>query len=607
VVELSAKPRLSKILNGKPMRSLFLASAATTLGAAISVPNANAVDLPAGTTTTARLTLTKNVDTFFERAGDEDWFKVSLSARTRYKFGIGGGDIAAPSLKLFKADGRSVVASTTAKYELEYRAAQSGTYFLSAKAFPGDIGQYRAELFVDNEAPNSTSTARMSVGTSFRSSARGPSNYDCGADQDWIGVNLTASKTYSARLDYATDGHELTLRNATGGPVPALRQFGFYSVNGDQYVQYTCFFPASSALYYVDVNVYDACGDEYTLTLSEGCPIGTEFADTINGTPGADEILALEGDDRINTFEGNDVVWGGPGNDFIDGGPGSDQARWLNDGGPQGVIVDLLGIFTLGVPGRGEALRYVETGSGTITEIDTLIDIEDVLGTGGADNISGSNNADILRGAFGNDTMDGRGGNDLMNGGSGDDAMFGGDGLDIADYENRNVPITVNLNLSPAEGRLVEDSVPERDTLFQIEGVQGSSKADVFFGDISANLFRGLGGKDRLTGGGAADTFDYNAPADSSVGANRDVITDFVPGQDKIDVETIDANTGVAGNQTFAFLVAKGANFTGAAQLRWRQEGAVTLVEGNVNANLAADFQIELSGLKSMTAANFVR
>ncbi|MDX6652531.1 MAG: hypothetical protein QOJ38_1312 [Solirubrobacterales bacterium] len=53
--------------------------------------------------------------------------------------------------------------------------------------------------------------------------------------------------------------------------------------------------------------------------------IGTNGADTINGTGHQDVILALGGSDRVNGRGGNDVICGGGGSDTILGGAGADH------------------------------------------------------------------------------------------------------------------------------------------------------------------------------------------------------------------------------------------------------------------------------------------
>src|SRR5690349_19370886 len=63
----------------------------------------------------------------------------------------------------------------------------------------------------------------------------------------------------------------------------------------------------------------------------------------------------------------------------------------------------------------------------------------------------------------------------------------------------------------------------------------------------------------------------------------------------------------------FAFLAAKGAAFTGVkGQIHWFQENPAgtandkTMVEGDINGDKHADFAIELKGLISLSAADFV-
>ena len=69
------------------------------------------------------------------------------------------------------------------------------------------------------------------------------------------------------------------------------------------------------------------------------------------------------------------------------------------------------------------------------------------------------------------------------------------------------------------------------------------------------------------------------------------MIQDF--SADIIDLRQIDANLNTAGDQAFSFV---GTNaFTAAGQVHFFADGAGnTIVEGNVDSNLGADFQIEL-------------
>jgi hypothetical protein len=72
-------------------------------------------------------------------------------------------------------------------------------------------------------------------------------------------------------------------------------------------------------------------------------------------------------------------------------------------------------------------------------------------------------------------------------------------------------------------------------------------------------------------------------------------------------LSTIDANGLAVAGHTFSFLALMGSAFTGAkGQLHWFQSAGRTFIEGDIDGNKAADFQIELSGLRTLAAADFV-
>src|SRR5262245_65103458 len=93
--------------------------------------------------------------------------------------------------------------------------------------------------------------------------------------------------------------------------------------------------------------------------------------------------------------------------------------------------------------------------------------------------------------------------------------------------------------------------------------------------------------------------------------STRDVITDFVRGEDILDLATIDANPFVAGDQVFIWRGDRG--FSGAAgelhYVRDNNPGTAndrTIIEGDVNGDRIADFQIELTGLYRLTDHDFL-
>jgi Ca2+-binding RTX toxin-like protein len=146
-----------------------------------------------------------------------------------------------------------------------------------------------------------------------------------------------------------------------------------------------------------------------------------------------------------------------------------------------------------------------------------------------------------------------------------------------------------------------------------IEKATGGSGNDKIFGNHVANDLVGNGGndtisggggddfivggagKDTLTGGAGADLFRYNSRTDSTVGANRDVITDFEEG-DQIDLTAVGATTFIGGDQ-----------FTGrAGQVRSVAITDQTIIEVDVDGDGRADMQIELSGLIVLDRLDFV-
>ena len=128
-------------------------------------------------------------------------------------------------------------------------------------------------------------------------------------------------------------------------------------------------------------------------------------------------------------------------------------------------------------------------------------------------------------------------------------------------------------------------------------------------GNVGNDTLIGGLGNDTLIGGAGADPFVYLAQADSGItAATRDVIADFISGTDRIDLSGIDANSTAIGNDAFTF-IATGAfsgGAVGAGQLRYGSVGGNTFIEGDVNGDGVADFQIQLTGNHTITAADLV-
>ena len=145
----------------------------------------------------------------------------------------------------------------------------------------------------------------------------------------------------------------------------------------------------------------------------------------------------------------------------------------------------------------------------------------------------------------------------------------------------------------------------------------GGAGNDTLFGGENNDILIGDAGRDILIGGAGADRFDFNAITDTGkTSLTRDIISDFTHHKklaysDRIDLSTIDANILANGDQAFVW---RGTSeFSGkAGQLRYYQENLAgtandkTIIEGDINGDKIFDFQIELTGLKALVAADFI-
>lgn len=391
-------------------------------------------------------------------------------------------------------------------------------------------------------------------------------------------------------------------------------------------------------------NTGHAAGDIY---LSIENLTGTYGNDTLTGNGGANRLFSRDGDDFLYGMGGDDILRGGIGYDTFDGGTGSDTVdySWLS----HGVTRDL-------------ALTGWQSW-------DRFVSIENLIGSNFADTLIGDSGVNTLRGMGGNDVLMGRIGADILDGGTGQDTASyvdalssvsaslanpslndsdatgdtyisienltgshhfgdwlegnnadnvlmgdgGGDtlrgnaGSDTASYANADTAVIASLaapesNTGDAAG----------DSYYSIENLAGSAFADTLAGNSFANrldggdgadILSGSGGKDTLTGGDGADQFRFTALSDSTFSVS-DRIADlsFV---DRIDLQLIDADATVAGDQAFHLDGTIGG--AGDIGVTYDSVNNRTAIDLFVDSNGSVDSRIWIAGNHSaITAASFI-
>jgi Ca2+-binding RTX toxin-like protein len=333
---------------------------------------------------------------------------------------------------------------------------------------------------------------------------------------------------------------------------------------------------------------------------------GNGLANKLTGNGANNALNGLDGNDTLDGGAGNDTMNGGKGNDFFIVSQAGDQVKENANEGIDTVTASV--DHTLAANVENLVLKL---GSAATKGTGNLLN----------NSLTGNDLANTLSGGAGNDTLDGGNGVDSLDGGSGDDTYVLGSSADkVKDSAGADDLIVSSVTRSLASFVGIENLTLTGAA--KING-NGNSVANDLIGNSAANqlkgggggdLLRGKGGADVLTGGAGKDFFDFDSIAEiGKTAGKRDIIKDFLPGIDRIDLKSIDASSGVAGNQPFKFVAAEGSAFSGVAgELIWDQRDKpgtskdITLVSGDINGDKIADFQLELTGLIALTKIDFI-
>jgi Ca2+-binding RTX toxin-like protein len=404
-------------------------------------------------------------------------------------------------------------------------------------------------------------------------------------DRDWVRVTLVAGQQYNIYASLQWPGHskgDSTLRvyNSLG------EQVGFADNEGSDFNPFLQVAATATGTYFIEVadHADDTGAYSVLVTTRNATNIGSETnngnvitagaGERIAGGWGSDNIsLGADGFDALGE-QGDDILAGNDLGNLLSGGQGNDFAT----------------------------------------------------GMGGVDLIFGDAGDDLLFGGLGNDQLFGGDGfdwllggddADTLSGGPDGDRLDGGNGTDQAIYASASAGVVADLQTPTAN---TGDAADDRYTA--IENLFGSAFGDTLRGNGYANYLKGEAGNDTLVGrlgrdvlagGLGSDRFLYNGVTDSgTTEATRDVITDFVNGQDKINLSAIDAIAATAANDAFV-LLARGTSVsavgTGHVGWYWLDYAEVvndkTILRINNDGDSYIEMTIELRGLINLAATDF--
>ena len=389
--------------------------------------------------------------------------------------------------------------------------------------------------------------------------------------------------------------------------------------------------------------------------------LGSQFNDILTGSGGNNELQGGNGNDVINGGAGTDTVSYesaakavkvtlaqttaqntlGAGLDtlsFIENLTGSIYNDTLTGNAAANILNGGFGADTM-IGGAGNDTYIVDNVADIVTEaigagtdtiqsaltysLVTQVNVENLV-------LTGTSVIDGIGNGL-NNTITGNSANNSIDGGVGADTMIGGAGNDTYFVDNTGDRITEGTN---AGTDTVQSSVTytlgNDIEILELVGsaninATGNNLANTLNGNSGNNVLTGGTGRDVLTGNAGIDRFDYNNVNEVSVfnftgatvinSANAinntlERITDFQVGIDKIDLSTIDARVATRNDQAFTWLNTSAfvVNTTANGGLHYFYDSATntTVVEASNDTDVAAEFQVVLTGNIALAASDFI-
>ena len=551
-------------------------------------------DAASDSSTTAAMGSNNTFTGSLQTRGDRDWIAVQFAENTINQIqlsGDGSTPVRDTYLRLYDGNGILLARdddSGPGYYSaLTFVAESAGTYYIEADSYrsfyTGDYQIQVASQDLPDPTPGTeTVDAANNAGTTAVIGDNGTftGSLQTRGDRDWIAIEMTANTNYQINLAgegttpvrdtylrlYDGNGR-LLARDDDSGPgrnssiVYTTQNDGTYFIEADSYRSY---YTGDYRITVESTEITDGISND-VLTIAS-MAIGEQFTGQLDRRGDQDwiAITLTEGQTyqiNLNGYGNNPVydpylrLYDMHG-DFLrandDGGPGINSAIRYT--------ANESGIFYI------EADSYRSYYSGEYQIAVTSLSNNNIEAS--ALSIRGNNRANTLEGDEQNDYINARGGHDVITAMGGNDNVRAGNGNDYID------------------SGLGDDMV------------YAGRGGDTVIGNLGADRLY-LGGRNDLD----TDTVVYITHRDSLVGnGQRDRIYQFDQGEDLIDLSAIDANIHQQDNQDFLFNQMQAAN-----NAIWIVDnGNHLVVNGDINGDSVADFEIEIRNINSLDEDDFI-
>lgn len=274
-------------------------------------------DFSDNTGTTGTVTVGGTATGQIDEVGDLDWFAVELEAGRSVRIEVRGaptdnGTLSDPYLRGVHSQTGELLPSTTnddggdgLNSLLEFTATETGTYYVSAGAFGGNIGTYTVLVedieSLDDHPATPETTAIIPIG------GTAVGTIEDGGDQDWFAVEMVAGRDYRVEVrGTPTDDGSLPdpylrgIHDSSGALLPGSTN----DDGGDGLNSSLTFTATETGTFFVSAGAFGGNTGTYTVSVDD---LGS--LDDYSDSAASAGTVAVDGTATGNIEDANDTDW----------------------------------------------------------------------------------------------------------------------------------------------------------------------------------------------------------------------------------------------------------------------------------------------------------